>query len=96
VPNAVCFREAQYIVRVLSPLDGQDEAAVRATHQRLYDAVEPWTLGRSVTFVYGRTRPDEFVAELYDEPTLARLAEVKAAYDPRNVFRRTHNVRPAG
>jgi FAD/FMN-containing dehydrogenase len=29
-------------------------------------------------------------------PNLARLVDVKRRYDPRNLFDRNHNVRPAG
>lgn len=94
VPSAVSFREARYIVRVLSPLGRSGLPDVRAAHQRVYDAVAPWTLGRSVNFIYGEATATQFVAELYDEQTLTRLAEIKARYDPANVLCRTHNIRP--
>ncbi|MFD3514769.1 FAD-binding oxidoreductase [Streptomyces sp. NPDC058657] len=93
-PNAVPFRRAQYILRVLSGLDGEDEKAVRAAHKRVYDAVAPWTVGRSLNFVYGRRTDDEFVDQVYDRATLERLTELKGVYDPNNVFRRNQNVRP--
>jgi FAD/FMN-containing dehydrogenase len=95
VASAVCFRDAQYILRVLSSLGGTDLADVRAAHQRIFDAVAPWTLGRSVNFIYGARAAAEFAAELYDEATLSRLAALKAVYDPANIFRRNHNIEPA-
>ncbi|MFE2933496.1 hypothetical protein [Streptomyces sp. NPDC059278] len=63
-PNAVPFREAQYILRVLSGLDGVEEEDVRAAHQRVYDAVARWTIGRSLNFVHGRRTDDELVEQV--------------------------------
>lgn len=94
VPGAVCHRDARYILRVLSPLGSVDPATARAVHQRVYDAVRPWTLGRSLNFIYGESEPGEYLAEVYDEPTLRRLRELKATVDPANTFRLTRNVFP--
>ncbi len=95
VPSAVPFREAAYILRVLSTTDGQDRQATRKAHARLYDVFKPWTLGRSLNFLYGPSGPTEYTHELYDSDTLARLATLKAVYDPGNVFRCTQNIPPA-
>lgn len=94
VPNAVCHRDARYLLRVLSPLGDLDQTTVRAVHQRVYDAVEPWRLGRSLSFIYGRSAPGDYVSDVYDEPTLRRLRELKAAVDPDNMFRLTRSVLP--
>ena len=40
------------------------------------------------------TATEEDVRNAYPEQTLARLREVKRAYDPNNLFASNHNVRP--
>jgi len=56
-----------------------------------------WTrLDRWLSGMYGNfsTRPDA-VERMYPPETLARLRAIKTAYDPANLFHRTHNVQPA-
>jgi FAD/FMN-containing dehydrogenase len=50
--------------------------------------------GAYVNFLGTATGAD--VASVYPPATYRRLAGVKRRYDPGNVFRRTHNIRPAG
>jgi len=74
VPNAVPYRSARFILRVLSPVEGADLAQVRAGHQRIFDVVAPWTIGRALNFVYG---PHEGGPEVHDAATARRLAEIR-------------------
>ncbi|WP_394434100.1 FAD-binding oxidoreductase [Streptomyces sp. SGAir0957] len=95
-PNAVPYREAGWLVRVLSPLDGSAspldgsaKEAARDRHARAFAAVALHALGRSLNFAFGGgDRTDG----LYDPGTRKRLAELKAAYDPANLFRRNYGV----
>ncbi|EFW91082.1 FAD linked oxidase domain-containing protein [Haladaptatus paucihalophilus DX253] len=63
--------------------------------RRFFDALEPYREGVYVNFldVDDDTRR---VREAYDEQTYQRLAEIKAEYDPDNVFHLNQNIEPAG
>ncbi|MDN3359885.1 FAD-binding oxidoreductase [Actinomadura sp. DC4] len=91
VPSAVGHRDAAYLLRVLSA-DASAEA--RAAHERVFAAMRPWaTGGRSLNFLYDDDPAQ--VREAYEPEDLRRLAGLKAAYDPANVFRLNHNIAPA-
>ncbi|MFB7636171.1 hypothetical protein ACFC0M_35230 [Streptomyces sp. NPDC056149] len=93
--GAVGHREARFALRVLSPLGEADPegdlATVRAVHAEALGVVEPWRLGRSVNFVLGARRGRADAAEVgrstHGAPDRARLAGLRAAHDPENVFR---------
>jgi FAD/FMN-containing dehydrogenase len=89
-PNAVPYRDAGWLVRILSPLDGSSRDAARAHHARAFGAVREHAVGRSLNFAFGGGDRGE---GLYDPATRKRLAGLKAAYDPANLFRRNYNVR---
>ncbi|GAA3777902.1 FAD-binding oxidoreductase [Streptomyces coacervatus] len=56
--------------------------------------VRPWSTGATYLNFIGDEGPERVVAGLGAEHT-ARLAAVKRRYDPDNVFRFNHNIRPA-
>jgi hypothetical protein len=61
---------------------------------RLLAALTPWvTGGSSLNFLYGETTPDQ-VRGACDLDAYRRLTELKAAYDPANLFRLNHNIPP--
>jgi FAD/FMN-containing dehydrogenase len=66
-----------------------DAQAPRA--RALWSRLDPWLTG-----MYGNfsSLPDP-VEKMYPPATLARLRSIKAAYDPANLFRRTHNITPS-
>ncbi|WP_131738110.1 FAD-binding oxidoreductase [Actinomadura roseirufa] len=96
VPNAVGGRDARYLVGVLSKLrPGVDEESVRSLHERAAALLDPRSSGGILNFLVGPDAGPEMVRASYDPATYRRLAELKAAYDPRNLFRLNHNIPPA-
>lgn len=84
VPNAVPYREAAYLLRVLSPVG--DPAAARAVHHAVFAAAAPYAIGRSATFGYGPPDGDPSLPALRDPATADRLSQVRAAVDPEGRF----------
>ncbi|MEV7550601.1 FAD-binding oxidoreductase [Amycolatopsis sp. NPDC089917] len=94
-PGVGWDREAAFTVRALSVVDDASIAAIKAAHGKLFDALKPWSTGKLLTFVYGESDPAEEASKVYSPADLRRLAEIKSAVDPANLFRLTHNVEPA-
>jgi hypothetical protein len=92
--NAVGHRGARYLLRVLSPLASADIGAVRRVHGRLLEALAPWTAGRALGFLFGASSVEQ-VRSAYEPDDYRRLTELKAVYDPGNIFRLNHNIPPA-
>ncbi|SHI28894.1 FAD-binding oxidoreductase [Streptomyces sp. 3214.6] len=91
----VPFRSAPWAVHPFGiwedPAD--DEACVRWVRDVRAD-VRPWSTGDVYLNFIGDEGADRVVAGLGAENT-RRLADLKRRYDPDNVFRFNHNVRPA-
>jgi hypothetical protein len=84
--DAVSFREAGWIVRVLSSTAGASSASVREAHASVLAPVEDVRLGRMAAFVYGGSPVS---AEEVLEPGVRELlAGVREEYDPRGLFGR--------
>lgn len=93
-PDATAFahRSAQTMVvsaRFL-PVDAGDDA-VAAAHAE-WQTIGRHGIGSYAGFLGSDT--DDDIAALWPPATLARLTEVKRAWDPDNVFRRNFNIRP--
>jgi FAD binding domain/Berberine and berberine like len=96
VENAVGNRDAHYLFNAVSRLERADIADIRPAHQRVFDALAPWsTGGRLLNFMNGENAGTE-VRSAYDPKAYQRLTELKAQYDPANTFRLNHNIPPAG
>ncbi|GAB2459191.1 FAD/FMN-containing dehydrogenase [Conyzicola lurida] len=91
--TALAYRDSEVLVisAAFFPPDAPDEAVAA------YNA-EWATLLPHVQGLYGNfsaLASDEATTLMYPPETLRRLREVKAGYDPGNLFDQNHNVRPA-
>ncbi|MDX3757052.1 MULTISPECIES: FAD-binding oxidoreductase [Streptomyces] len=95
-PGAVGGRDAAYMLRVMTGGTAAPSTAARPVHQRVYDALKQWTVGRSLNSVYNDGAPvrQEQVRELFAAEDFERLRRVKTLHDPHNLFRFNHNIRP--
>lgn len=95
-PDASAFahRDASYNIEIgASWLPGDDALSCRRWADACWQAIRPWSAGVHINHV-GDEGADR-LRDAYPEPTYARLAELKRTYDPDNVFRLNHNIRPA-
>ena len=92
--TAFPFRDARWLINIPATWsDAADDAREIAWARGTYAAVKPFlSEGNYVNFM--GDDEDDTAAGAYGA-TLARLQQVKAAYDPDNVFRLNQNVTPA-
>ncbi len=93
--TAFAHRDKRYLVSALALW--MDETADATPHRAwidsLWPAIRAEGAGAYVNFL--EDEGQERVREAYPLPTLARLAEVKRAYDPHNMFCFNQNIAPA-
>ena len=73
----------------VAPDDGQHRIALA---RRYGAAIEPFASGAYVNDI--TDAGEAGVQSAYGSDNLARLAKIKARYDPDNVFHLNHNIRP--
>ncbi|MEV4615223.1 FAD-binding oxidoreductase [Kitasatospora sp. NPDC049258] len=96
VANAVGGRDAGYMLFSTFLLEFAPLAAVREVHAVLHDKLAPWSTGGSfVNFLGIDDTTPELVRACYPPEDYRRLAALKAAYDPGNLFRVNYNIPPA-
>ena len=91
---AVGNHGAPFNIHILSLWeDPRDDAANIAWTRELSAAIKPFTTGRVYVNFIGDEGRDRVVASFGAE-TYARLQELKARYDPENLFRASQNIEP--
>ncbi len=73
------------------PEDSESEATARGYLESLDRAVDPYRVGDYANFVMEPTDASRF----FDADTWARLRQVKALYDPSDLFKGNHHIPPA-
>jgi FAD/FMN-containing dehydrogenase len=99
-PEATAFaqRSAPYLISIDGNwTDAGDDDAMVGWVRSAWDRVAPFGTGEVYLNYTGRAgeTPDALVESALGR-NLQRLARVKAAYDPDNVFRFNNNIAPAG
>ncbi|MCA1647472.1 MAG: FAD-binding oxidoreductase [Chloroflexi bacterium] len=92
--TAYPLRDATYALNAVSMWTdpGQDEANIRWS-RGLWDAMQPFSPGSVYVNFLGDEGEDRVKAAY--GPNYTRLAQIKAAYDPTNLFRLNQNIKPA-
>ncbi|MGW2720597.1 FAD-binding protein [Streptomyces sp. NPDC001492] len=91
----VPYRDAPWAVHPFGIWeDPADDARCTQWVRDVRTDVRPWSTGATYLNFIGDEGPERVVAGLGAENT-ARLAALKRRYDPDNVFRFNHNIRPA-
>ncbi|MFJ7081708.1 FAD-binding oxidoreductase [Streptomyces griseus] len=82
-PDTVPYRDAGFLLRLLSPLDGTDVASVRSLYAEVSGVLGARVLGRALNFSFGG---GDRTAGFHEPETAKRLAGLVSQYDPAGLF----------
>jgi hypothetical protein len=93
--TAYPLRDATYAMNAVSAwTDPAQDAANIAWARNMWEAIKPFSPGAVYVNFLGLDEGEDRVRAAYG-PNYARLARIKAAYDPTNLFSLNQNIRPA-
>jgi FAD binding domain-containing protein/berberine-like enzyme len=95
-PEATAFshreNEALVVVPAFAPREASEEQA-QQIRETAWQPIAPFACGAYLNFVSDAS--EATVAAVYPSATYARLAGIKATYDPENIFSQNQNIKPA-
>ena len=97
IASAVGGRDIAWVLFAVGLLRPGNENALREAHDALEEAMRPWATEAKVqNFIGPRDAAPERAKLAFAPADFTRLTQVKATYDPGNMFRININVPPAG
>jgi FAD/FMN-containing dehydrogenase len=90
--TAFAHRDKAYMLSVINDWETGEAAPHQAWTQAFWNDVRPYASGVYVNFLENSERAR--IGEAYPGDTYSRLAAVKRAYDPDNVFNLNQNIKP--
>jgi FAD/FMN-containing dehydrogenase len=93
--DAICGRDAFFLMQSVGILAGPHGAAVPAATVAAASTMTPHSLGRTFLNMHGRPGDDADRARPWTPEVHERLRRAKGRFDPDNLFRYGHAVRPA-
>jgi FAD/FMN-containing dehydrogenase len=94
--TALGHRDAEWGIQVLAQwLEPERDASNRAWVRAMTDALAPWSRPAGFPNFIAETGDSAGVRHAYGTERYARLVAVKDRWDPHNVFRLNHNIRPS-
>jgi FAD/FMN-containing dehydrogenase len=96
VPDAVCGRDAAFLLQTVGILAGPHAAEVPAATAAVQRALAPWSTGRTFVNLHGTPGDEADRARAWTPEVYDRLRRVKGRWDPGNLLRFGHAVPPGG
>jgi hypothetical protein len=94
--DAVCARDAGYLLEAVGVLAGPDPAEpVETATTALYAAMTPYATGCTMPNLHGRPGDATDRARAWSPEVYDRLRRAKSTYDPQNLLRYGHTVTAA-
>jgi FAD/FMN-containing dehydrogenase len=91
--TAYAYRQSEGLIT------GATFVPANASDSEISQALKPWealaVYGTGAYSNFQGTLSEDDVQAIYPPVTYARLAAIKARYDPENIFNHNHNIRPA-